>query len=91
MARYSRHYSLTMLYTSWKVHKKLVFSPNVSTTLRRSSSVAVAQHSTSTDTYKYINNKLKEGGLGALVMSVMSGRKKTPRYSYKINSPTPMM
>ena len=40
-----------MLYTSQKVHKKLDFSPNVSTILQRSSSVAIIQHSTSTDTF----------------------------------------
>jgi len=53
-----------MLYTSRIVHKKLVFffSPNILTTLWRSS-VAIVQYITSTDTYRYINNKSKKPGV----------------------------
>ena len=41
-----------------KVRKKLFFfSPNVSTTPRRSSSVAIVQYSTSTDTYRYMHKQ----------------------------------
>jgi len=53
------NYSLTMLCTS-RIETSFFFSPNISTTLWRSSSVAIVQHSTPTDTYTCMNNKIKE-------------------------------